>query len=136
MSAAKKKKKPANKKTSRVNVGAAVDFAGRAGGWVGMVALFGALTIGAGSLEERVGEIRSDPVRAEFAWPALASRGTTWMPITERRRLNDLLLSSVSFDPTELAGLELGRERLLTTGWFEDDLMLVRPAGGGDRCTG
>lgn len=130
MSAAKKKKKTKKKQRRGVSLGPLIDVAGRAGGWVGLVVVFGGLAIGAGRLETRVGEIRSDPVRAEFAWPSLGVPGSTWMPLSERRRLTDLLLASVSLDPMDTAGLALARERLLLTGWFEDDLRLVRGPGG------
>lgn len=104
--------------------------AARAGGWALLIAAGGALALGAGPLERRAGEVRADPLEARLDWPAAPGADRTWLPASERRRLSDLLLSTVALDPTDAGTLAEARERLLRTGWFEPDLTLRRRPGG------
>lgn len=132
------RKKP--KKSQREpRLGPALHALARAGGWVGLVAVAGTLALAAPALERRAGDLRADPLSADFAWPALseASRGdlagsapNTWMPRGERERLTRLVLGGLSLDPADREGLAAARDRLARTGWFERDLTLRRLPGG------
>lgn len=88
----------------------------------------------------RAGELRSRPVEVNFAWPPLAGQASaapvspggeprTWVNAEVRRSVMDLALRHLSDNPFDESAVAKARLALLDTGWFMDDLRLVR---GGD----
>lgn len=124
------KKRAKKKQKHPIDWGGLWSGAARFGGWAMLLGAGGALALGAGELEERVGAARSDPLEARIDWPVSPGGERTWLPSSEQRRLASLLLTSVSMDPTDRDSLDAARRRLLSTGWFERDLTLVRRPGG------
>lgn len=75
---------------------------------------------GKGALEDRVAELRTQPLMIDFAWPQLGDDPTrTWMPVSERERLENIAAQSLTTDIFDHESLELTRDSLLATGWFD-----------------
>jgi len=138
MSAAKSKakKKPAAKKTTKkkqdenLTFSEMIEVLARYAGWVALVAVLGGLALSAGALEDRVADIRSDPLEAHIQWPTIGNSDATWMPARVRDGLTRRVLASVAIDPSDGASLEKARELLASTGWFSDGPRLARRPGG------
>lgn len=93
--------------------------------------------VGYPQLKNRASEVQMSPVSVVFEWPALAGQKTsrperpggeprTWVNAELRSELAKLALTILSDDPLDVRTLERCRTALLSTGWFQDDLRLVR----------
>jgi hypothetical protein len=95
------------------------------------------LAIGYPQLRTRASEVQMSPVSVVFDWPPLAGQKTskprkpsdppqTWVNVELRSELAKLALTILSDDPLDVRTLERCRTALLATGWFQDDLRLIR----------
>jgi hypothetical protein len=104
--------------------------------WVGL--LVGGLA-GAAPLMERVATLRADPVTARIEYPRLAGAADpndTWLPSSERRRLEHLVAQTVSPDVFDRTTLESLRIALEASGWFSRDIEVRRLANNVIRVRG
>ena len=102
---------------------------GRVAGGLLVAALAVSWIAGFGPLRERVGEIRSEPIRVAFAWPG-AGDEATWVPASVRDHLEQLAVAGLSMDPFDGASLARARDDLLASGWFREVHAVRRVAGG------
>ncbi len=104
--------------------------------WVG---LFVTALAGAAPLMERVSTLRADPVTARIEYPRLAGAtdpNDTWLPASERRRLEHLVAQTVSPDVFDRTSLESLRIALEASGWFSRDIEIRRLANNVIRVRG
>lgn len=86
---------------------------------------------GKGALQERVADLRSQPLMIDIRWPPLADdRTRTWMPVSERERLENVAAQHLTTDLFDHHALERTRQALLATGWFERIDAVRREAKG------
>jgi len=145
MAKAKPKKKPARKKSGPglltklagsaawfaqprrlANAALALVFVG-----IGVGAL-----LGAGPLRERVSTLRAHPVTPRIEYPPIAGAhgapvassdpDATWLPASERRRLEHLVVQTVSTDVFDRDSLEALRAALESSGWFAGNVRVRR----------
>jgi hypothetical protein len=118
-------------------------------GYIAMLLSVGAIVgIGAsfGPMQARASHLNSSPPKVNFTWPPLAGFSTadvkgvsepmTWVNAEIRGNLEKTVLGVLSSDPFDRNGLESAREALSRTGWFKDDLRLVREGSGVVRVNG
>lgn len=83
------------------------------------VALGLTAAVGAGPLKERVTALRDAPVTPRIEWPALpGDPSSTWLPASEQRRLDHLVVQTVTTDAFDRDSLEALRATLDASGWF------------------
>lgn len=86
--------------------------------WMGL-ALTAAM--GAAPLKDRVTTLRTAPVSPRIEWPAApGDPGATWLPASEQRRLEHLVVQTVSTDVFDRDSLESLRAALDASGWFRE----------------
>lgn len=84
--------------------------------WVGLVLTAG---VGAGPLKDRVTALRAAPVIAKIEYPAIpGDASATWLPPSEQRRLEHLVVQTASTDVFDRDSLEALRATLDASGWF------------------
>ncbi|HMN41884.1 MAG TPA: hypothetical protein PKE29_13655 [Phycisphaerales bacterium] len=118
-------------------------------GWIATLLSVGVIVaLGAsfGPLQARASHLTSAPPKVRFTWPPLAGFSSaevagrpepmTWVNAQIRSGLEQTVLGSLSSDPFDRDSLETAREDLARTGWFRDDLRLVREADGLVRVNG
>jgi hypothetical protein len=112
-------------------------------GWIATLLAVGAivaLSASFGPMKARASHVSAAQPRVKFAWPPLAGFSSadvagqpepmTWVNGEIRSGLERTVLSSLNSDPFDRDSLESAREALSRTGWFRDDLRLVREANG------
>lgn len=99
------------------------------------------LAAGYRPLLSRAGELKSRPVQVSCEWPPLAGLASsaplkagdpprTWVNAEIRQAIESLALRHLSDNPFDAEAMQKARAGLLDTGWFLDDLRLVRTPQG------
>lgn len=94
--------------------------------WVGMVVT---ALVGAGPLQGKVSTLRAAPVTPKIEYPPIAGSTdpqATWLPASERRRLEHLVVQTVSTDVFDRQSLENLRIALEASGWFASGVEVQR----------
>lgn len=94
--------------------------------WVGIVV---AAAVGAAPLRDRVSDLRAAPVVANIEYPPIAGSddpAATWLPASERRRLEHLVTQTVSDDVFDRESLERLRAIFAASGWFSGPVEIRR----------
>jgi hypothetical protein len=95
--------------------------------------------LGAGPLRERVSTLRDHPVTPKIEYPRLLGASdpdATWLPASERRRLEHLVVQTVSTNVFDRSSLENLRIALDASGWFARDIQVRRFAENNIRVRG
>lgn len=149
---AKRQSKAKSKSNARAKRGAAGEAAHLKGAWAGFTAamqlayrnmtatvfalafvtLVVGYAIGRDTLQQRVANVRSEPVRVEFDWPIwmAGDSATLEQPVRPMAMLEELVLLTVSMDPFDKDSLALAAQRLAETGWLASDVSLRRHTAG------
>ncbi len=93
-----------------------------------VVAAVAGVAFGYSPLRERVGAIRTDPLRVTIDWPT--SPGGTWLPIEEQDRLGAIARANLTADPFDIASLDATSAAFAATGWFGGPPTVRRRPGG------
>lgn len=118
-------------------------------GWIATLLSVGVIVaLGAsfGPMQARASHLTSAQPRVKFTWPPLAGFSSaevagqpepmTWVNAEIRSGLERTALTSLTNNLFDRDSLESARESLARTGWFRDDLRLVREANGLVRVNG
>lgn len=135
---------PTEPRRPRADRTAVMDLSGRIVGIAMLATIVAIAVVGREKLSQRASELKSVTPAVQFSWPPLAGLTSseptypggpvrTWVNAEIRAHLEKIVLDRVSEDPLDHAGLTAARSALLDTGWFKEDLSLVRdPAGRGE----
>ncbi len=99
-----------------------------------VLAAGGGIVLGYRAMEQRVGQIKSGPVRVDFNWPPLAGqpareadgKPNTWLSEPFRRQLTMMAQTVLSENPFDRTSLERCHVALMESGWFRSIRLIQR----------